>query len=126
MSLPSPEELQASGYEPVPAPANATRTGVPGRVELDTAAARTLITPALLAELGRRLYEYENAITWNTSCLGCAAKMDQDYALTMRAEQAEERLAALRSVLLEGGQDAGTVRRRALTILGSEEGTDRG
>ena len=44
-----------------------------------------------------------------------------------RAVAAEAKLAALRSVLLEGGQDAGTARRRAIAIItGSEEGTDRG
>jgi hypothetical protein len=35
-----------------------------------------------------------------------------------RAGAAEATLAALRSVLLEGGQDAGTARRRALAVIG--------
>jgi hypothetical protein len=34
---------------------------------------------------------------------------------------AEDKLAELRSVLLEGGQDDTTARRRALAIIGSEE-----
>lgn len=42
-----------------------------------------------------------------------------------RAGAAEAKLASLRAVLLEGGQDAGTARRRALAIIGSEE-EDRG
>jgi hypothetical protein len=101
----------------------------PGRVERDTAAARTLVTAALLAEVGRRLYEYENAITWNTGCLGCAAKLDQDYALTMRAEQAEATLAAIRSLCGEGAPAVAVDRIEA--ILGTqersdEEGPDRG
>jgi hypothetical protein len=35
--------------------------------------------------------------------------------------QAEAKLAAVRTVLLEGGQDAGTARRRALAVIGTEE-----
>jgi hypothetical protein len=38
-----------------------------------------------------------------------------------RAEAAEQELAEVRAVLLEGGQDAGTARRRALAIIGSDE-----
>ena len=43
-------------------------------------------------------------------------------AVGERTEKAENMLAALRAVLLEGGQDPGTVRRRAIAIItGSEE-----
>ena len=42
-------------------------------------------------------------------------------AVGERAEKAENKLAALRSVLLEGGQDAVAVRRRALAIIGADE-----
>lgn len=42
----------------------------------------------------RRLAEHENAITWGTSCLGCAATLDRAYAETCRAERAEAELAA--------------------------------
>lgn len=38
-----------------------------------------------------------------------------------RAEAAEAKLAEVRAVLLEGGQDDGTVRRRALAMTGSDE-----
>ena len=38
-----------------------------------------------------------------------------------RALAAEAKVAAVRSVLLEGGQDAGTARRRALAIITGEE-----
>jgi len=42
-----------------------------------------------------------------------------------RAAAAEGKLASLRTVLLEGGQDAATVRRRALAIIiGEEEPAD--
>ena len=37
-----------------------------------------------------------------------------------RADRAEARLAAVRSVLLEGGQDHVTARRRALAIISDE------
>ena len=40
-----------------------------------------------------------------------------------RAGAALWKLASLRAVLLEGGQDAGTARRRALAIIGGEEGS---
>jgi hypothetical protein len=40
--------------------------------------------------------------------------------LRERAGAAEGKLAELRSVLLEGGQDAGTARRRALAVLGTD------
>jgi hypothetical protein len=38
-----------------------------------------------------------------------------------RAEAAEAKLADVRAVLLEGGQDHRTVRRRALAVIGTEE-----
>jgi hypothetical protein len=41
----------------------------------------------------------------------------------VRIMELEGKLAEVRAVLLEGGQDAGTVRRRALAIIGSEEGS---
>ena len=93
----------------------------PDRVQEDAAKARTLITGALLGELSRRLLDYENAIEWNTTCLSCSAVLDSSIRETWRRERAEARLAAVRTVLLEGGQDAATVRRRALAIIGSEE-----
>jgi len=71
----------------------------PGRVQGDTAKARTLITSALLAELGRRLNEYENAINWNTDCTRCAAALDSSYAETARREQAERKLAEVRETV---------------------------
>ncbi|GAA3417637.1 hypothetical protein [Streptosporangium vulgare] len=36
--------------------------------------------------------EYENTITWFTTCKGCAATLDSAYAETVRAEKAEEAL----------------------------------
>lgn len=43
-----------------------------------------------------------------------------------RALAAEAKVAALRSVLLEGGQPDSTARRRALAIIAGEEGDVRG
>ena len=91
------------------------------RVQEDAATARTLLSGALVEELGRRVGDYENAITWNTSCTSCARTMDRAYDETMRAEAAEAKVAALRTILLEGGQDNATVRRRALAITGSDK-----
>jgi hypothetical protein len=67
-----------------------------------------------------RLLELENAITWHTDCTRCAGFLDRARSAEERAERAEGKLAGVRAVLLEGGQDAGTVRRRALAITGSE------
>jgi hypothetical protein len=98
----------------------------PTQVQEDAATARTLLSSALLDELARRVREYENAIVWNTTCLSCPAVLDSAARETFRREQAEATLAKLRSVLLEGGQDDSAVRRRALAIVGSEEGEGRG
>lgn len=68
----------------------------------------------------------QNALTWNTACTGCAALLDSCAAETFRRERAEARLAEVRAVLLEGGQDAATVRRRALALISSEEEADHG
>ena len=89
-------------------------------------AAANVAVEAVSAERDRaeaaeaRLGELENALSWETSCLSCARVLDSAYAETCRREQAEARLAEVRAVLLEGGQDAGTVRRRALAIIGGE------
>jgi hypothetical protein len=40
---------------------------------------------------------YENAISWDTSCLACAGTLDSAYTETVRREQAEAKLAALRT-----------------------------
>ena len=53
------------------------------------------------AEIGKlrtALAEYENAITWDTTCLNCAHLLDQCYAETRRAEQAEERGQRIRAL----------------------------
>ena len=101
-----------------------------GRVERDTATARTLITGALLAELGRRLYEYENTITWNTTCLSCSAVLDSSVRETFRREQAEEKLTAIRDYCCERTDDyadAGTRQTVAgiRAIIGSDKGDNR-
>jgi hypothetical protein len=38
--------------------------------------------------------EYENAVNWMTECTSCARLLDSCYAETIRAEQAEAKLAA--------------------------------
>jgi hypothetical protein len=67
--------------------------GAEDRVREDGEKARTLITSALLGELSRRVLEYENAITWNTSCTSCPPDLDSAYAETVRREVAEGKLA---------------------------------
>jgi hypothetical protein len=123
------ETPDAESPAPVPAEPGAARLteAVPAgasRVEQDAAAARTLISGALLGELGRRLGELESALDWQTSCTSCARFLDVSAAETFRREAADAKLAELRSVLLEGGQEHGIVRRRALGIIGSEGEAD--
>src|ERR1017187_6524901 len=101
------EPARAESRAPVPAaPATAiveTLEALPaaGRVEQDTATAKTLITGALLSELGRRLYEYENAIDWNTSCTSCAAVPDSSVRERVRAEAAEAKVAAASRIAIK-------------------------
>jgi hypothetical protein len=45
-----------------------------------------------LAEAQRRAAEYEDAITWNTTCTSCAAVLDSLIKETERAEKAEAAL----------------------------------
>ncbi|MFJ4932352.1 hypothetical protein ACIP8U_00575 [Streptomyces pseudovenezuelae] len=42
-----------------------------------------------------RLHDYENRITWDTTCGSCARILDSAYAETVRAEQAEAALARI-------------------------------
>ncbi len=51
-----------------------------------------------LADLRTRLAEYENTITWNTTCKACARTLDSAYAETVRREQAEAVLARVRAL----------------------------
>lgn len=48
---------------------------------------------AAVREMRARITAYENAITWNTSCLACATVLDSCIRETERAERAEEALA---------------------------------
>ena len=57
---------------------------------------------------------HEGVRLWMLDCGELVAKH------RARAQAADAKLAELRSVLLEGGQDDGIVRRRALGIIGSE------
>ena len=42
-----------------------------------------------------KVLEYENSITWHTSCTSCARTLDSAYAETVRRENAEARAAVL-------------------------------
>ena len=84
----------------------------------------------------------ENAVTWGTTCTSCARVLDSACAETVRREQAEAKLAAIREVLTtsltDTGDELGVLERpaddsamldrtlrligRFLAILGSEEG----
>lgn len=39
-----------------------------------------------------RINEYENAISWNTTCLECSKTLDKSYAEYVRADKAERAL----------------------------------
>jgi len=71
-----------------------------------------------------KVLEYENAITWNTTCLSCSAVLDSAIAETFRREQAEAKLAATAAYCRQHKGEAGFSWVRALDILditGSEE-----
>jgi hypothetical protein len=46
-------------------------------------------------ELRQKIAEYENAITWETSCTSCATVLDSSIKDHDRAERAEAKLAAI-------------------------------
>lgn len=49
-------------------------------------------------QLRKLVADYEDGITWHTSCLGCATLLDSCYAETMRAEQAEAAIARAKAL----------------------------
>lgn len=69
------------------------------------------------------LAEYENAITWGTSCLSCARILDSAYAETVRAERAEAKLSRIRegmaNFLAEYGNSGIPVFKVAQDLAGS-------
>ena len=65
-----------------------------------TAAVKDLTVRAETAEA--RVADYENGISWNVTCTGCAKLLDRCYDETVRAEKAES---ALRQAL--GWVDSG-------------------
>lgn len=75
------------------------------------------------AEAEARLLEYENAITWDTSCTSCARVLDSAYAETCRREQAEATLAAIAE---RCGDKRLVLAADILAIIGGGEGADRG
>lgn len=56
----------------------------------------------------------DNAIDWQTSCLNCATLLDSCYAETVRREQAEEKLAAVRALAEALGDRSTEPRERTL------------
>lgn len=74
-----------------------------------------------IADAVIREWDADNAVLWGVPCPGCARTLDRAYGETVRAEEAEAVVAKLRSILLEGGQDDKTARRRAMVILCGEE-----
>jgi len=115
-----PDELEAASLVaaiPSPSPASPERSAV------------IVATPeggwrerAEAAEA--KVLEYENAITWNTTCLSCSAVLDSAIAETFRREQAEAKLAATAAYCRQHKGEAGFSWVRALDILaitGSEE-----
>jgi hypothetical protein len=59
------------------------------------------------ATLKKQLARLNDAITWETACLACSTILDASYAATVRAEQAEARVAELAQQLKDVGQWAG-------------------
>jgi hypothetical protein len=47
----------------------------------------------------KRFAEYENAVTWGTSCLNCARILDESIAEHERADKAEAEVARLRAAV---------------------------
>lgn len=54
------------------------------------------ITNAELDQLYARIAEYENTITWHTTCTSCARILDSSIRETERAEKAEAAIARVR------------------------------
>ena len=71
-----------------------------------------------------KVLEYENAITWGTSCLSCSRVLDSAYAETVRREQAEAKLAGIHAYCRTHPERAGAgfpqMASDILAITGSE------
>jgi hypothetical protein len=78
---------------------------------------------AELAVLRAKLASYDSAISWATSCTGCARTLDAANAERERAEQAEAKLAAI-AELCKGRSIIATEQIRAV-ISGEEDGDGR-
>jgi hypothetical protein len=109
-------------------PAGGTDTRAPAPASPESSAAATRAADAIRIRMARALYDSTGRCARCKVCehqCGAAANVAVE-AVSAERERAEARLAEVRAVLLEGGQDAGTVRRRALEIIGSEEGAGHG
>lgn len=84
------EDTFAETYEAGEAP--------PGTLQerIDGLAGALAKATGIIAERDRRIADYENAISWNTSCTSCAAVLDSSIRDHDRAERAEAQLAAIR------------------------------
>jgi hypothetical protein len=68
-----------------------------GLVALRTVAGQRDKARAEVAALREKIRGYENAITWDTSCVRCATVLDSMYAETVRAETAEATVERVRA-----------------------------
>lgn len=138
MSAYSPEQAAAHAFVSgcVARGITASQAAVPPEGQLsavrglwaDVAAAAAGAAGEELEELRRRVAEYEGAVTWETSCLSCARLLDSCYAETVRREQAEAELGAVRAdarcpeTLVINGEPAV----RCLFFRGHDPGEDDG
>lgn len=74
-----------------------------GATEYDLADVVLAVRDDELERLRAQVAQYENTITWGTSCHGCARILDSSIRETERAEKAEAELARLKA---EGARDA--------------------
>jgi hypothetical protein len=104
-------------------------TSTTGPLTYETLADAVMAAPALRVRLDL-LAEYENAITWNTSCLACSRTLDasiRDHDRAERAEAAIERALDYLDALIANGFGATDGSLRALrTVLGGPAAEDLG
>ena len=87
---------ESEGFRPDPsAEMDLTPVGTP-QERIDGLARALAKATGIIAERDRRIADYENAISWNTSCTSCAAVLDSSIRDHDRAERAEGMLAAIR------------------------------
>jgi hypothetical protein len=77
---------------------------------------------AAIARLTAKVADYENGISWNTSCTSCARVLDSSYRDHARAEKAELVVAAVRGYATDLGtpMDVRITLKRMLADAGVE------